>query len=153
MIKTRGFRAYHVDQMTDIKPEFGDAEFMKDLYRAFDSDKSVVTIFKDDKPIAVVGARLKFPKVASVFSLMSCEVRKCPLSFFKEVSRLLEIFAEHMELQRAEIEFPVTFKESIRWAEALGFEREGVLKNYGFDNVDYYLYARCSWAQKQYSTR
>ena len=59
-------------------------------------------------------------------------------------AQVLEGQATQIE-QKAEFDiaqFQKDFKEGIRFAEWLGLEREGLMKNWGFDGSDQYLYAR-----------
>jgi RimJ/RimL family protein N-acetyltransferase len=73
---------------------------------------------------------------------MSDEIVKYPLAIFKTCLAGLKTYENELNLHRIEVAVKDSFKEGLRFAEALGFVREGWMHRYGPDKSSYYLYAR-----------
>ncbi len=147
MISSIKFEPWHVDLIKDIKPEFTNQKFHTDCLRELkvDSNNPALTIIHGkDEILGFVSGSFIYPQVFTIFSLLSESVKKYPVAFHKEVERILSVYIETCDIKRVEMYVKASFKQAVRWAERLGFQREGLLKNYGIDCCDYYLYARYS---------
>lgn len=133
---------YHPDHLEKIE--------LKSCHKA-EVPKTVlteaVTILKDDKPLAIIGAFAFIVGTYHIWGLVSEDVGKYPISFHKSCKSLLRFFESQYSPRRLQIDVRVDCPENAYWAELLGFEREGVMKNYGLDNSDYWLMSRCSWVR------
>lgn len=102
------------------------------------------TICHGDKILSIIGATFLFKNVVEFWTVTSDIDTLRP--YLKEYIRALRIaipvYMEKMNLKRAHITVPDTFPTAKKWGHALGFTLEGVLKNYGWDNQDYYMFAR-----------
>mgnify|MGYP003671506105 CR=1 FL=1 len=56
--------------------------------------------------------------------------------------RLFVKLGPHLNLRRLQIVVDVNREKAVQWADFLGFKREGVMKRYGPEGHDYYMYAR-----------
>jgi len=143
MISTHAFEPWHLDEF-DIRPEYKHGE----EYRAVMSqavstaDSPAYTLANGLKPVGVVGAMYIYPRVMKAYALLSEDIKECPISFHKEVKRLIALYFEECNLTRMEIDVRCDFPQAKRWAGGLGFTLEGIRKNYGFDGSDHFLYAR-----------
>ena len=74
--------------------------------------------------------------------MTSDEVRSIPLAFHRRILALLANYEKTLNLHRIVMSVQEDFEEGIRWAEALGFEREGLMRKHGPTKLNHYLYAR-----------
>lgn len=101
-----------------------------------------VTVVSKEKPLAVFGAFNFSPGVMHVWGIVSETVRSYPLAFHKTCEKLLTFYEVHDKPRRIQIEVRKDYTGGQRWAESLGFQQEGLMRKYGPDGSDYYLYAR-----------
>jgi hypothetical protein len=101
-----------------------------------------VTLMSGGNPIAVIGYGRVFRGVIHVWSLLTNEVTKHPLAFHKMVLSCLDFIIETERPRRIQMAVLAGYITGMRWAESLGFEREGLMGCFGDDGSDYWLYAR-----------
>lgn len=101
-----------------------------------------VTFMRDGVPIAIFGGYLLFPGCLQVWGLVSEEIHKTPIAFFKSAKLLLEYYIDTLKLRRVQINVRTDYPEGWRWAVALGFKSEGVMTKFGTDGSDHWLFAR-----------
>ena len=92
-------------------------------------------IILSESNIGALSATNKTP--IKVFTTRSQRITKNP-AIKKDFARV----AKKHNIKRVQTGIRKDFKEGIRFAEWLGLEREGLMKNWGFDGSDQYLYAR-----------
>jgi hypothetical protein len=98
-------------------------------------------------PVAIVGGVIERPGVMTVWSLTSDQVGRYAKSLHQEARRLLAIVWQELGLHRAQMMVRTDFAAAIRWAEHLGFDREGELREYA-PGIAYYIYGRVKpWPQ------
>ncbi|HEX3124578.1 MAG TPA: hypothetical protein VHQ21_14885, partial [Rhodanobacteraceae bacterium] len=71
------------------------------------------------------------------WALLSRDAGRCMVSLTRGISRWLRFH----NTGRIDTAVDCTFEAAIRWAEMMGFEREGVMRQFK-DGNDYYLYAQ-----------
>lgn len=130
MIKIVPARQHHLDAIRPREP------------KPMDLSMEAITFLHNDEPIAIVGWYLISPGVLQVWSLISDGVSQCPIAFHKSVRLLIEHGFERFELRRMQMSVRLGFGPGWKWAKALGFNCEGVMKKYGTDGSDYWLFAR-----------
>jgi len=96
-------------------------------------------------PIAIFGMVHILPGVVQFWGLVSDHVRTCPMAFHKACLGFIDYFQEKHKLRRAQMTVRCDFPEGFRWAELLGFQKEGVMRQYGPDGSDYAMFGRI-WA-------
>ena len=67
-----------------------------------------------------------------------------PIGVAKAIKKDFARVAKEHDIKRVQTGIRKDFKEGIRFAEWLGLEREGLMKNWGFDGSDQYLYGDMS---------
>ncbi len=102
---------------------------------------NAVTVFKDDSPIAIFGGIDILPGILQVWGLISDDVRKCPLGFHKAALHLLKAKFSG-GYRRVQMTVRSDFLCGWKWAKALGFQSEGIMRKYGPDGTDYILFSR-----------
>lgn len=97
------------------------------------------TIYHDKTPIACAGIIPIYPGVAEVWALTGKLVNKYPLAFHKACKKIV---AEALESNhRVQCTVEASYDKSVKWIEALGFEREGTLRGFNAYAEDYYMYS------------
>lgn len=77
-----------------------------------------------------------------VSALVSDDAKKCPIQFARHVSRRLDHYDEQLGLRRIQCTVRTGFPFLVKFIELFGFEREGLMRKFGPEGDDYYLYAR-----------
>lgn len=101
-----------------------------------------VTFLFEEKPIAIFGGYQILLGVLQLWGLVSDDVAKCPKSFHKSSKEFLSFVIEKQGIRRVQISVRHGNTQAWRWATALGFRCEGIMRKYGPDSEDYYLFAR-----------
>jgi hypothetical protein len=107
-------------------------------------DSYLKTAIIADKPVAILGLIQTWPGVAEVWSVASEDVRQAPISYTRQVKRLMEEFAGNLKIHRLQMTVRRDYREGSHWAAVLGFRNEGILRQYGPDKSDYLMFARVS---------
>jgi len=69
----------------------------------------------------------------------SIYVNKYPLTIFKVASSYISNAIDTLKLHRVQA---IIMQPEVKWIEKLGFEREGLLRKFGPNKEDKYIYAR-----------
>nr|BAR32406.1 putative acetyltransferase [uncultured Mediterranean phage uvMED] len=96
----------------------------------------------NNKPIAAGGICYLWDGVAEGWVLASRDIFKYPIFCAKTIKRRTDLLAKNNKLKRIQTAVKADSDTAIRFAEWLGFKREGLMKNYGPDGADHYLYAK-----------
>lgn len=128
------FEPEHLEMLA-LKPEQSDE-------RPEGINGSAISFLLDEKPVAIVGGFPIVPNVFQVWALISEDVKKHPFAFHRSVRAMLAWVTAERGLQRIQLSVKIGFMGGCRWAEALGFKNEGVMRSYGPGGSDYYLYGR-----------
>lgn len=145
MISVNPFEPWHADAIKNVISEVENIEQHKAFIRGFkkSEDRHAVTISHCRDPIAIIGGVFRYPQVMEVFALLGEEITRHPIGFHKQVRRIINTYFSECELNRMQMEVRADHKRAVEWAVSLGFKPEGVMKKYGLDGSDYYLFARC----------
>ena len=65
-----------------------------------------------------------------------------PLGVAKAIKKDFARVAKENNITRVQSAIRKDFKQGLRFAEWLGLEEEGLMKKFGFDGTDQYMYAR-----------
>ena len=99
--------------------------------------------FTDDWLLIVIaGVGILWEGVGVAWSLPSIYVDDYKVGFYKAIKEYLDKVIESNNLHRVQCYVHKDYMISQKYVEHLGFEREGLLKQYGSDKADYYIYAR-----------
>lgn len=139
------FKAGHVDFMNPRNLSMDVSLVESRAVQAAQTNGEVLTILHGALPVAILGVTVLWPGVAEVWSIMTDDIRKVPVAFHRFCERLLRSTMKKHKLHRAQCNVRGDFTTGLRWAEALGFQREGLLRQFGPDGSDYILFARTTW--------
>lgn len=137
---------FKMEHMDDIRPKaiYAGDEGLRSRFALLENDKNsfVYTVLGPSGPIAVAGIVVLFPGNAEVFSITSDKVKETPVLFHKTILHLLKTHQEALTLHRITMTVLERYEEGHKWAESLGFQREGLMRKYGPDQSNHYLYSR-----------
>lgn len=102
-------------------------------YTGIDDDRNI---------IAIGGVSLLWPHVGSGWVLTSDLIVKYKIWVHRTIRNILDTAIKVYSLHRIESIILKKHKVSRKWAERLGFQREGLLRKYDSQGNDYWLYAR-----------
>jgi len=130
---------------TDYLPQHMRDIVVKDIHQGEHRTEvrtAAITFLLDDSPVAIIGWFRLSHSVLQVWSVLSDDVSKKPISFYKSVLNLIEYAFDSMKINRMQMSVRVGYNKGVRFAESLGFVLEGVMFKYGDDGSDYYLFSR-----------
>ena len=81
-------------------------------------------------------------QVAEGWVIASSEMWKHPIGVAKAIKKDFARVAKENNITRVQSAIRKDFKQGLRFAEWLGLEEEGLMKKFGFDGTDQYMYAR-----------
>lgn len=135
------FKASHLDRIDPQSQQIGE---MSD---ALDADLVSVgiayTVTRDNAPVAAFGLQKMWPGRASSWGFVSSKIGRSGLLYAtREIVGKLNMIQSSQDYRRVEASTAAGFDRAARWAEALGFQREGLMRAYGPDGSDYHLWSR-----------
>jgi hypothetical protein len=77
-----------------------------------------------------------------ISALVGRGARKYPLEFFRHTQRRIQWHETNLNIRRTQVTIRAGYPFLIKWIELLGFQREGLMRKFGPEGDDYYLYAR-----------
>jgi hypothetical protein len=134
------FEAWHLDELTlqdsqsIFEPSLVNSGYGLSLQTAGPAYSAVI----DDKVIACLGIIPQWENRAIAWGLISGDAGKYFIGVHKAVKRFLDL----QDYARIETSVSCNFDQGHRWAQMLGFEREGMMRKYTPDGRDCDLYAR-----------
>jgi hypothetical protein len=96
----------------------------------------------NDKPIFAAGMKMIWGQVAEGWVIASSDMWKYPLGVAKAIKKDFARVAKEHNIKRVQTAIRKDFAQGKRFAEWLGLENEGLMKKFGFDGSDQYMYAR-----------
>lgn len=102
----------------------------------------VITAFLYGKPVAVFGCGMLWSGVAEVWSLLSDQSKRYPIAMIRAANAFLDICWVTFNLHRLQISVKTSDDIAIRFAKALKFQEEGIMKKYSPDQQDFTLFGR-----------
>jgi hypothetical protein len=115
---------------------------VKDLLTTQAAMGGAVTVFLNMEPIAIFGFVSIWKGVAETWLVPDEKVRKIPVTLTKVGYKVMDIAKISMGLHRIQLTVRTTDKRAEKWAHAIGFKCDGVLRKYGVDGVDYLMMSR-----------
>lgn len=113
-----------------------------DMLRAYEQLPHAYTGIHDGKMVYAFGPVELHPGVAELWMLSTYHIERIPISVTRASIRYCNHIAIEMKLHRLQLTVEADNSFANRWAFALQFQREGLMKQYGPDKNDFYLYAR-----------
>ena len=105
-------------------------------------DHLAFTGIVNDNPIFAAGMKMIWGQVAEGWVIATSEMWKHPLGVAKAIKKDFARVARENNITRVQSAIRKDFSEGQRFAEWLGLEKEGLMRKWGFDGSDQYMYAR-----------
>lgn len=100
------------------------------------------TFICEGKVVMCAGVISLWPGVAEGWALTSRDARRSGVTLTRQARRLIEMAARAKGYRRVQMAVRADYAQGRRWAEALGFVSEGIMRAYGPDGADHVRYAR-----------
>jgi hypothetical protein len=100
------------------------------------------TALVNNKPIAAGGMYLLWDGVAEGWVMATKDIWEYRITMARNFKEKFDILVKTSKVKRIQTNVKANFKLGHRFAEWLGFEKEGLMKYYGPDGSDYIRYAR-----------
>lgn len=88
------------------------------------------------------GVEPKWPGVADAWLLTGKQIDSCATTFTRTAMRFFDHAATTLGLRRCQITVCSTNDHAMRWASALRFEREGLMRGYAPTGADHWMMSR-----------
>ena len=122
--------------LMDKDMEFdGDAKHLEQNNLAF-------TGLDKGKPIFAAGMKMVWNGVAEGWVLATKEVWDHPLLVARAIKKDFARIAKENNINRVQTAVRANYTTGLKFAKWLGLEEEGLMKKFGFDGSDQYMYAR-----------
>lgn len=100
------------------------------------------TALINNKPIAAGGIYVLWDGVAEGWVMATKDIWQHSIVMAKHFKKKTDVLIETTNIKRLQTTVKADFKLGHRFAQWLGFEKEGLMKYYGPDGSDYVRYAR-----------
>ena len=134
--------AYAMDLREHDARYFRSVPNFRDMLRQYQETGNAKTAMMGGKIICCFGYVELWRGVAEMWMLTSNHIETHPVAATRGAQRHINRIATEAKLKRLQITVDVTHVVAMRWADALKFNREGVLRQYGADGADYMMFAR-----------
>jgi hypothetical protein len=101
-----------------------------------------LTLTFNDTPAAIFVWKGVCPGVMQVSAFISEIVKEHPFTLHKTAKHLIGYAFAEFGIQRMQMSVRCGFNEGWDWARSLGFQCEGIMRQYGPNKSDYWLFAR-----------
>jgi len=139
------FSAVHLDSLglsDDDELVMQSLPDLKERLIALEESKMAWTIFYQGQPALCYGFEYKWQTNIEAWLVPGKVAIKHGTLLSRGARRLFDKIGPHIGLRRLQIVVDVDREKAVQWAEFLKFKREGVMKEYGPEGHDYYMYAR-----------
>ena len=113
----------------------GDAKNLEQDHLAF-------TGIVNNKPIFAAGMKIIWNGVAEGWVLATKDALDHPLLVAKAIRKDFARIAKENNIKRVQTAVRANYTTGLKFAKWLGLEEEGLMKKFGFDGSDQYMYAR-----------
>jgi len=146
-VKGSYFLPFHVDHLDELDnldeyiQSFG-LEGFKAQIAGQATRGPVITAFLYGKPVAIFGCGLLWNGVAEVWSLLSEQSKRYPMTMIRASKAFFDICWITFNLHRLQISVKTSDNVAMRFALALKFEPEGIMAKYSPAQEDFTLFRR-----------
>lgn len=135
----------HFDFLDIDQPEItvlAKGEMLKYMVASQATMGTAVTAFIYNRPVAVFGVVNIWKGVGEMWSLFDHAARNYPPTMLRGGRVFSDIAMRYLHLHRLQITVRTDDKRALRYAKAIGFETEAIMRMFGPDKVDYLLMTR-----------
>ncbi len=138
------FRAFHALMLPDLlnEPTYRDHPAFDEWAQTKEKSGPAVSFFFGRRILACAGVSLLWPGVGEGWLMLSSEGAREVRAIYAVSRALVDRWIKVCNLRRLQCAVRADQPRSIRFAEWLGFQREGLMRCYGPGAVDHYMYAK-----------
>lgn len=139
------FHKSHIDRLSLSQDDLSLFEMMGNADEIFDGMQAsdyAWTVFYRLQPIAAFGFKMLWPGNAEAWLLPGKGSIDNPHILTRSARRFFDRIGAKLNLRRMQIVVSTERKHAVQWARFLKFEEEGLMKAYGPEGYDYYMFAR-----------
>lgn len=144
-LKIVPFRWYHPRSM-DLREfdllAYQNIENYEDMLRYYETEPFSFTAILGGKMVACFGSHEMWDGVTESWLIGSKHLNSVPITLTRMCRRYLDVVAREKRLHRMQITVDTQDKVAVRWAIALKFEQEGLLRKYGPHGSDFIIFSR-----------
>ena len=134
--------AYTADLRPFDQAYFTDIPNYREILKMYAASGNACTALLDGKVACCFGFQLLWPGVAEAWMLTSNQINTKAVSLTRSAGRYFDHIATKQVLKRLQITVNAQHDLAMRWAVALRFTQEGIMRNYGADGSDHVMFAR-----------
>jgi len=132
-----------IEAIEDALPVYaGDKGLYEGMSNALERGRLYTIGKADGTVLGVIGGVLIWQGVASVGAILTNQIQGSPISVVRVTKRIIETVMRDHKIHRMEMAVRCGYPVGQRWAEGLGFQAEGILRQYGEDRADYTMYGK-----------
>lgn len=94
------------------------------------------------EPLAIAGGLFIYNKVMEIWTIVDKRVFDMPLYYAKAMKSLLDSCFKNFDVNRLQVVIRADQPWALHWGKFLGFTKEGILRKYGQEGVDYIMFAK-----------
>jgi len=132
---------FKTDHLFEVETNFDFPEAAKEAIASHENTDGF-TICEDGRVIACGGVHIMWNGVGEGWLVMSTKAYEMPITVARCTVKLFKTIMENNDLWRIQASVHSGDNQSLRYAEWMGFENEGIMKKFGPDGSDYYRFAR-----------
>ena len=110
------------------------------------------TVIIRGKVVAIFGLRFQWDRVAELWMLPGVGIENDPISVTRGARKILDNVIQEYDIMRLQIAVRVQNVTAYKFAKALYFEQEALMRCYGPELADYYLMSRLQYVRDIQST-
>lgn len=128
----------------DLKPDSWAKRHDRAMIEAYSKSGPSCTLWADETTVIACGgvACAAWKGFGEFWLVPSIHVPRYPKLVFKAARSFINDAINNMDLHRVQATIKANDPTAINWIERLGFEREGLMRKFGPNQEDQYLYAR-----------
>ena len=134
--------AYAMDLRPFDADYFDSVPNFREMLRQYQATGNAQTAMVGGKIVCCFGYVKMWHQVAEMWMLTGDQIASHPVALTRGAQRYVNHIASKEKLQRLQVTENTLHDLAMRWADALKFTREGILRNYGADGADYMMFAR-----------
>jgi hypothetical protein len=117
----------------------GDSVSREQLVTAQANMGEATTVMIHGQPVGVFGMVPLWPGVAEMWFIPDERLRAYPIFMTRGGRAFMDITRISYGLHRQQITVRCDHEAAVKWANAIGFKQEAILKAYGTDKADFYM--------------
>lgn len=136
------FKKFDETDLILIDSDFLKNGIRKEAVEQWEKNKYSFTLWDGDKVIAICGVVKIHEGVGEIWLILENDKKGDVFAIARNLKRLTDRVFDISPFHRFQSRAPVDNKISNRFLNFLGFEKEGILKQYGLNREDYSVYGR-----------